>query len=383
MAAAPIDRIVMQDVYDWMTTSFYGAAEALTEEQVEEAKALNEVLGESLWPSSVTVPMALLAASTLLLSARMATQQGALKVSTAAVAYFSTVSAAYSQLNGWPLHQSLFYAMDTGFSIGFGTFPDPSDESRAFTLVHLMIGASAMGGALAWFAESAMHYRPMVGVEALQQEYRAGRKDASAAARASQRFLERHGKGLWLLAIFTLWIGSGAYYGVYRQRWTLVRSLLFACSALSTAGLEGPPLTDNGFLRKDDALFVSFFVFTGVPVFAQCLSEVASIFVNRFVLMQEQARVHEAKITADDLALVKKLFGGKQSEVDFAQFLALELLRLGKVEHDSLKLIHEHFLSYDANLDEMLSVEELVRANRAPKSLLAVLSMRERNNSTF
>ena len=373
----------MQSIYDWMMGSAYDAAEALTAEQVEEAKALNEVLGESLWPRSVTVPMALLAASTLLLSARMATQRGAFKVATAAVAYFSSVSAVYSRLNGWPLHQSLFYAMDTGFSIGFGAFPDPSDASRAFTLVHLMIGASAMGGALAWFAESAMHYRPLVGLEALEQEYKVGRKGPAAAARASRRFLERHGKGLWLLAIFTLWIGSGACYGVFRQRWSRVRSLLFACSALSTAGLEGPPLTGDGFLRRDDALFVSFFVFTGVPVFAQCLSEVASIFVNRFVLIQEQARVHDAKITGEDLAVVKKLFGGKQSEVDFAQFLALELLRLGKVDHDSMELIHEHFLTYDSNFDEMLSLEELVRANRAHESLLAILSRTERNNSTF
>ena len=55
----------------------------------------------------------------------------------------------YSHYYSWPLPQSFFYAVDAGMSIGFCTDVAETDAaSRAFTIVHILLGASCVGGAL-------------------------------------------------------------------------------------------------------------------------------------------------------------------------------------------------------------------------------------------
>lgn len=50
--------------------------------------------------------------------------------------------------------QSLFYAVDTGMSIGFGAVAEQRLTTKVFTICHVLLGASAVGGAIALFAES-------------------------------------------------------------------------------------------------------------------------------------------------------------------------------------------------------------------------------------
>ena len=62
----------------------------------------------------------------------------------------------YSYNENWPMAQSLFYAVDTGLSIGFGAVAEEKIHSKLFTIFHVLLGASACGGAIALFAESAV-----------------------------------------------------------------------------------------------------------------------------------------------------------------------------------------------------------------------------------
>ena len=73
----------------------------------------------------------------------------------------ATLVFAYNE--GWPLAQSLFYAVDTGMSIGFGAVAEEKLSTKAFTVIHVLLGASAVGGAIALFAESVVEASPTLG----------------------------------------------------------------------------------------------------------------------------------------------------------------------------------------------------------------------------
>lgn len=63
----------------------------------------------------------------------------------------------YSYYYQWPLPQSFFYAVDAGMSIGFCTdVAETKVASRAFTVVHILLGASCVGGALVLLVQNVL-----------------------------------------------------------------------------------------------------------------------------------------------------------------------------------------------------------------------------------
>jgi hypothetical protein len=61
----------------------------------------------------------------------------------------------YSKFYNWPIPQSFFYAVDAGMSIGFCTEVKETEvASRAFTIVHILLGASCIGGVLVMLVNS-------------------------------------------------------------------------------------------------------------------------------------------------------------------------------------------------------------------------------------
>jgi hypothetical protein len=63
----------------------------------------------------------------------------------------------YSYCNNWPLAQSFFYAVDAGMSIGFCTdVAETKLMSKAFTIVHILLGASVVTGALSVILQDAL-----------------------------------------------------------------------------------------------------------------------------------------------------------------------------------------------------------------------------------
>lgn len=63
----------------------------------------------------------------------------------------------YSYYYNWPLPQSFFYSVDAGMSIGFCTDVHESKVgSRAFTIIHILLGASCVGGALILMVQSVL-----------------------------------------------------------------------------------------------------------------------------------------------------------------------------------------------------------------------------------
>ncbi|KAL9188141.1 hypothetical protein ACHAXT_006519 [Thalassiosira profunda] len=71
--------------------------------------------------------------------------------------WISLATLFYSRFYDWPLPQSFFYAVDAGMSIGFCTdVAETRVASRAFTIVHILLGASCVGGALVLMVQGAL-----------------------------------------------------------------------------------------------------------------------------------------------------------------------------------------------------------------------------------
>lgn len=70
----------------------------------------------------------------------------------------TTGTLFYSYCNHWPLPQAFFYAIDAGMSIGFcvAQIQETKLISKAFTVGHILLGASVVGGALALFIQDAV-----------------------------------------------------------------------------------------------------------------------------------------------------------------------------------------------------------------------------------
>lgn len=61
----------------------------------------------------------------------------------------------YANFYKWPYHQSFFYAVDAGMSIGFCTEVKETEvASKLFTIVHILLGASCIGGVLIMLVNS-------------------------------------------------------------------------------------------------------------------------------------------------------------------------------------------------------------------------------------
>ncbi|KAF6004408.1 hypothetical protein F1559_001717 [Cyanidiococcus yangmingshanensis] len=84
-------------------------------------------------------------------------------------------------------------------------------------------------------------------------------------------------------SILWIWIGTGTLFGIVHEHLPFSDALLFSVSSLSTLGISPPPSSD-----PVSRLFCTFFLLSGVAVYALTLGRVANFFVDRYE--REQVR---------------------------------------------------------------------------------------------
>ena len=84
----------------------------------------------------------------------------------------------YRRLNGWPYWQSYYYAVNVGYSIGFGDLADMNETSRFFSIVMICLGAGAVGGGLGFFVKLQLES---------SEDFAAKVRERQAAARRRQQ----------------------------------------------------------------------------------------------------------------------------------------------------------------------------------------------------
>ena len=358
-----------------------------------------------------------------------------------AASWFVFATLFFSRSENWPLAQSFFFTVDTGMGIGFGAVEEQLQRTRVFTIINALVGASAVGGALALFADNIVAESSTVAAQEFasaalngaftradtsgdgqlgRDELKAALKDldvavgaqdldeamkkfdtngdgslsaaefsaavrphlvhdgeehevgvsidiASAIRRAIERRAEspisRAFRGLlnfltehMTLVVWFLYIAGGAAWGMLAQGWDLIKGIHFAVGSLSTGGLDSPALTPAGTIPDPSAIFIGVYCYTGIPIFAMALGKFANTLIERELAEREQ-RALNRYITADEFNFAEQLFTS-DGRVDLAEFLALELLRMGKVDAGTLSLLKAEFERRDADKSGYLSREE-------------------------
>ena len=168
-----------------------------------------------------------------------------------------------------------------------------------------------------------------------------------------------------MFGLLVVWLGGGAAWGIHTQGWGPISALYFAVGALATGGLEGPALDSAGQIPTGSALFVSLYCLTGIPVFAMALGQFATVLIERQLAAREQ-RALAVPISDDEFAFAQQIVSD-DGEIDFAEFLVLELYRLGKVDEASVHAIKAEFDRLDRDRDGSISKAEILGASQTVK----------------
>lgn len=232
---------------------------------------------------------------------------------------FSGATAFYHLHNGWALPEAFYHAVDAGLSIGSGAIAETDQMSMAFTIVHVLLGASIVAGALGLIVEKAIDR----GV------------DDAAGGQGPRDWLVMLADVEPTLAALVVWIAGGVAFGMTVEGWSLIESLYFCVTMLSTAGLRSPSL------QPHNLVFTGVYALTGVPIFGAVLGQLAG-------LMAEGQAARELNHKLQHQQLKKSDLHGKAS-VDYGDFLALTLTKHNVVDKDIMLKIRKSFEKLDSD----------------------------------
>jgi hypothetical protein len=117
----------------------------------------------------------------------------------------------------------------------------------------------------------------------------------------------------------------GVIWGTQRAGMDITEALLFAVTSLSTGGLTQPDAEID-----DISLFIGFFCLLGIPMYAGLLGAVAGYMTTRRNRTLLRDRLHSS-ISNTDIMCMSALHGHHDDHFDYADYLSLQLIKLGAV----------------------------------------------------
>jgi hypothetical protein len=142
---------------------------------------------------------------------------------------------------------------------------------------------------------------------------------------------------------FAIWIAIGTIWSVYADENNFVTALYFAVSTCSTAGMVSVKTVDN----QAHVLFTAFFAVIGVPLYGLFLGMFANVLVDGYNNKEVENSLH-AKFSASEVEFLEHLSANDDKpEVDFAEFVEFQLLRMGMVDRSLISDIKEQFQKLD------------------------------------
>eukprot|EP00930_Biecheleria_cincta_P040353 TRINITY_DN27653_c0_g1_i1.p1 TRINITY_DN27653_c0_g1~~TRINITY_DN27653_c0_g1_i1.p1 ORF type:complete len:435 (+),score=110.48 TRINITY_DN27653_c0_g1_i1:41-1345(+) len=358
---------------------------------------------------------------------------------------------------GWTWQQSFYYSIQAGLSIGFGLLAETKDESRLYTIFHVLAGASFIGGALSLFARSILeqseaavseherkiasfafkvsadgyggmdldvvsdlmskhpHYmqdlyckleekkeavdalmyvfknssrqrRKRLALEALKwaSENLEAFKDKLVTIeellnlhRAAQSPLKmlfnavlRHRRTIVVFGFFLTWIAVGTLFYCLACGGSITTGAYFAVAALSTAGMQATCEALDG--TGSHVILVALYCIVGVPVYGLALGTFANLLVVRRQEIQ-QLDIIEKGITSAERHFVQHLMEHHLgADVTAGEYMQIQLLRLGKVDPDTLRTLKEEFQKLDATGAGSISIDDAIRGHHEAKARAAL-----------
>ena len=232
--------------------------------------------------------------------------------------------------NDWPWLSSIYYAIDTGLSIGYGALQPKDDLEKLVVAANVLIGAGAVSGALALFTDSLLASSSNVLSEELanslgedvtklsvleqltveEQQARLSKEKAESRSNSLPQFADNYLKNnaSWEEELLLFYLLIGTAYGIFAEGYTPISGLYFAITSLSTSGLQTPTINtgSSSDVSEWHALFVSVYCFTGVPIFAANLGKVAAKVVEQLVRIRERETL-QRPLTLEEFKLAASL----------------------------------------------------------------------------
>mmetsp|Transcript_7604 Transcript_7604/g.19620 ORF Transcript_7604/g.19620 Transcript_7604/m.19620 type:complete len:994 (+) Transcript_7604:281-3262(+) len=157
-----------------------------------------------------------------------------------------------------------------------------------------------------------------------------------------------------MLMIVVVFIAIGAAWAFYAAEMNFSESLLFSVTSLSTGGLTQPDAEKDGV-----ALFIAFFCLFGIPMYAGLLGAIAGYMTTRRNRSLLRDRLHSS-ISNTDIMCMSALHGHHDDHFDYADYLSLQLIKLGAVSPATIGKIQAHFIEMDDNDSGTLSRDQLL-----------------------
>lgn len=188
-----------------------------------------------------------------------------------------TIFYKYNLEIGWG--KGLYMAVNIGYSIGWGDIEEKSGGSKLFSIVYVIIGASFVGAALAFFASGIVADKDSWYVNELQRvEYEDYAEDyADNPLKIVWNFVKYYKEKCRVVGLFLCFCVSGTI-GSYMAvaEFDLIDAVYFSIASLSTGGHQSLPENRTEFEYVMTALFCAF----GIPVMGAAMAVIASTFVD-------------------------------------------------------------------------------------------------------
>jgi len=278
--------------------------------------------------------------------------------------------------------QSFFFTVDTGMSVGFGspgiTCEEQDQPTMHFSsLVCELVTVFHMLLVALWFTVLLGTLASVVVVSNSDNVKKTMKKQKKRKeAQTLQKKLEGAGvvrkpktadKGpkpsvlakawAWVRVpvikfaiLYVVWLVVGILYGIYIEEWSWSKSMLFAVSATSTAGLIAPTTGDTAMV------LTMFYTLIGVFLFATFLGYLGDLVLQS---IQKSLFAERAGLSAGAQDRLKAQMIQHRAKVDFPTFFEFTLLKENMVTDDQVKSIKKSWEMMNADGDAYISLDEL------------------------
>jgi len=169
--------------------------------------------------------------------------------------------------------------------------------------------------------------------------------------------------------LFLAWITIGTIFSVVADENDFVTGVYFAISTLSTAGMVSVKTVDS----QANATFTAFFALLGVPLYGTLLGMFANVLTDRYNNRQVIDTLH-SKFSASEKEYLEHLSENDGSpDLDLAEFLEIQMLRLGLADRSLLRDIRKQFESFDKDKKGRVTKEAFI--HKLPKKDTAAVAL--------
>lgn len=173
-------------------------------------------------------------------------------------------------------------------------------------------------------------------------------------------FLRSHATMARQLLATICWVSMGAIYICVTEDTSFISGLYFAVTSLSTAGLYSVTSTASGSVYW----FTGIYCLVGVPLYGIMLGSYANLLVEQYNKEQLLQSIHERMGGASIAFLEHMVREEHKDEADFADYVEIQLLRLGKVDRDFLRQLREDFSRLDEEGHGLIPIDKFITQNQ-------------------